>query len=482
MCIPSSIAVATEKSKDNGENVLPVKVAELTPPETEKSNASAKYNSATRATTEKSRDNDKHVLPVKVAVRIRPAAERSNVPANSNGTARTAALHLGRQASSCVRALSDTSIIISAATGENCSKRAKFGGMRNKFVDMTTEPRTFDVDYAFGPHARQTDIFNTAVAPLLTCFVEGYNATVFAYGQTCSGKTHTMGTGLNINSASIDTMGIVPRALQWLFSWAQTSTTATHNVALRAGIEIRISFIELHNEDLVDLVAQPQAHNSKSTITIRNDAHGNVIWNGIKEVAVTSAKSAMDILRNGSRMRQTSATRLNAVSSRSHAIYTVKLTQTQARKSDSDKNAKPVRVISKLHFVDLAGSESLKKTLEVGERRREGISINSGLHALGNVILALSNARGNTITHIPYRDSKLTNMLRDSLGGSAQTLMIACVSADKTNLAESANTLKYAARARNIKNRGGVQLKATVCSPEDEIETLRATVRQLEEK
>ncbi|PIA18805.1 kinesin-domain-containing protein [Coemansia reversa NRRL 1564] len=473
---------ATEKSKDNGKRVLPVKVAVPISSATEGNNVSAKNNTTTRATAKKGRENDKRVLSVKVAVRIRPAAEGGNMSAKSNSTTRTAALHLSSKASSCIRALSDTSIFISAADGGNRDKQAKVGGIRNSFVDMTTGPRTFNFDYAFGPNAKQTDVYKTAVAPLLSRFVEGYNVTVLAYGQTCSGKTYTMGTGANITSASIDTMGIVPRALQWLFSWAQASKPTAHNAALRAGVEIRISFIEIHNEDLVDLVARPQSRKVKPTITICNDAHGNVIWNGVQEVAVTSTKSAMDILRNGSRMRQTSATRLNSMSSRSHAIYTVKLTQTQVRGSDSDKDAKPVRVISKLHFVDLAGSESLKKTLEVGERRREGISINSGLHALGKVILALSNARSKSSTHIPYRDSKLTNMLRDSLGGSAQTLMIACVSAAEANLAESANTLKYAARARNIKNRGGIQIEPTMHSSSNEVEMLRATVHQLEEK
>ncbi|KAJ2714651.1 hypothetical protein H4R19_001618, partial [Coemansia spiralis] len=139
----------------------------------------------------------------------------------------------------------------------------------------------------------------------------------------------------------------------------------------------------------------------------------------------------------------------------------------------------PVRIVSKLHFVDLAGSERLKKTLAVGERQREGIAINSGLLALGNVISALGDTHRGPLAHVPYRDSKLTYMLRDSLGGNAQTLLIACVSAAEANAAESINTLKYAARARNIKNRGGVNMVSMARVSTKEVESLRAMVRKL---
>ncbi|KAJ2548995.1 hypothetical protein EV175_004614 [Coemansia sp. RSA 1933] len=178
---------------------------------------------------------------------------------------------------------------------------------------------------------------------------------------------------------------------------------------------------------------------------------------------------------------------MNEKSSRSHAIYSIILTQTRMRTRSSSVAAdgsvgtvrEPVKIVSKLHFVDLAGSERLKKTMAVGERQREGISINSGLLALGNVISALGDTQRGSLSFVPYRDSKLTHMLRDSLGGNAQTLLIACVSAAEANLTETVNTLKYASRARNIKNRGGVNMVSMGRVSAKEVESLRAMVRKL---
>ncbi|KAJ2799689.1 hypothetical protein H4R20_004338 [Coemansia guatemalensis] len=279
-----------------------------------------------------------------------------------------------------------------------------------------------------------------------------------------------------MTDAPIESIGIVPRALQSLFAWAREGD---HGAGLRHGLDIRASFIEVHNETLIDLLAPPQAGGAGSSIVVREDARGNIQWTGAREAAVASAEEAMAILADGSRVRQTSATSMNAKSSRSHAIYTVTLTQTRARGGSGDRRAESVRVVSKLHFVDLAGSERLDMTQAMGKRQREGISINSGLLALGNVISALSNARHGASAHVPYRDSKLTNMLRDSLGGSAQTLMIACISAVEANAAETANTLKYASRARAITNRGGVHMESAGHSSVEEVESLRATVLRL---
>ncbi|KAI8325473.1 kinesin-domain-containing protein, partial [Martensiomyces pterosporus] len=343
-------------------------------------------------------------------------------------------------------------------------------------------PRTFSFDYAFGPESEQHTVYDTAIAPLLARFVEGYNVTVLAYGQTSSGKTYTMGTdaedaSLLVRDDSSASAGIIPRALSWLFQWAQTqqpggeegesgnASSGDENVhrssSANGGIDIRISFLEVYNEELIDLIALRQSRGVRPPIFIREDAKGNILWTGVKEVPASDAQDAMSILIEGSRERQTGGTRMNEKSSRSHAIYTIALTQTRLRRRSNSAESsgsvrEPVKIVSKLHFVDLAGSERLKKTLAVGERQREGISINSGLLALGNVISALGDTQRGPFSYVPYRDSKLTHMLRDSLGGNAQTLLIACVSAAEANLAETVNTLKYAARARNIKNRGGV--------------------------
>ncbi|KAJ2908805.1 hypothetical protein GGI21_002517, partial [Coemansia aciculifera] len=381
-------------------------------------------------------DDGERILPVKVAVRIRPLA------VNTTGE------QLARGAlTSCLEAVAGGTISVS---GSSLSQLAP----AEQQQQQQQQQRAFHFDHAFGPEASQAAVYEACVLPLLQRFVEGYNVTVLAYGQTSSGKTYTMGT------ESDDGSGVVPRALRWLFAW-----WAGQPDAARLGGSVRISFLEVYNDELIDLVAQTRGGGHvRPPVFVREDAKGHVVWTGVKEVLVADADAALAILADGSRERQTGGTRMNEKSSRSHAIYSVTLAQ--------------ARVVSKLHFVDLAGSERLKKTLAVGERQREGIAINSGLLALGNVISALGDPARRQASFVPYRDSKLTHMLRDSLGGSAQTLLIACVSQAEANVAESLNTLKYAARARNIRNRGGVNVVATRASSR-EVDALRAVVRRL---
>ncbi|KAJ2768547.1 hypothetical protein IWQ57_003490, partial [Coemansia nantahalensis] len=414
-------------------------------------------------TTVDDAEDGERVLPVKVAVRIRPLLAGSGGcgPAENNG-------------SSADEWASPGAARHSAVGGANGS-----GGPGG----AAAGPRSFHYDHVFGPEASQPAVYDAAVAPLLARFVEGYNVTVLAYGQTSSGKTYTMGTDAGDTLAADGSdghgVGIVPRALHGLFAWAQTQPGDAAAAALRPGVDIRVSFLEVYNEELIDLVARTQSRGVGPPIFIREDAKGNILWAGVREVAVATAADALGLLIDGSRERQTGGTRMNEKSSRSHAIYSITLAQTRLHaRGDSERAAEPVRIVSKLHFVDLAGSERLKKTLAVGERQREGIAINSGLLALGNVISALGDTRG-PLGHVPYRDSKLTYMLRDSLGGNAQTLLIACVSAAEANAAESINTLKYAARARNIKNRGGVNMVSIARVSPKEVESLRAMIRKL---
>ncbi|KAJ2492644.1 hypothetical protein IWW37_001255 [Coemansia sp. RSA 2050] len=381
-------------------------------------------------------DDSERILPVKVAVRIRPLV------VGSGGSEQQQAGGGRGSLTSCLEAVAGGTIAVSGSSSSVVGALADSGAAAQ---------RAFHFDYAFGPEAGQAAVYDAAVAPLLQRFVEGYNVTVLAYGQTSSGKTYTMGT------ESDDGSGVVPRALRWLFAW-----WAGQDAGRRGSV--RISFLEVYNDELIDLVAQTQGRGVRRPVFVREDAKGHVVWTGVKEVAVTDADAALAVLADGSRERQTGGTRMNDKSSRSHAIYSVTLAQ--------------ARTVSKLHFVDLAGSERLKKTLAVGERQREGIAINSGLLALGNVISALGDPPRGAPSFVPYRDSKLTHMLRDSLGGSAQTLLIACVSQAESNVAESLNTLKYAARARNIRNRGGVNVVATRTASR-EVEALRAVVRRL---
>ncbi|KAJ1818151.1 hypothetical protein LPJ75_001520, partial [Coemansia sp. RSA 2598] len=427
-------------------------------------------------------DDGQRELPVKVAVRIRPliVCDGSVGGSGDNGGwgntrgALASCLELLPKASIRMNPLSNAAAagaINGATNGLSSGEEVTgFGGFVRPSSMIAgganNGPRTFKFDYAFGPEVGQVSVYESAIAPLLSRFVEGYNVTVLAYGQTSSGKTFTMGTDA-VDIVDSETTGIVPRALAFLFSWLQAQPSGM--------AEVRVSFLEVYNEELIDLVAVTQYRGVRPPIFIREDSKGNIQWTGVKEIAVGDAQSALSLLAAGSRERQTSSTRMNGKSSRSHAIYSVTLVQTRVRQTGGG----PVQIISKLHFVDLAGSERLKKTLAEGERKREGISINSGLLALGNVISALGDSARTTATHVPYRDSKLTHMLRDSLGGTAQTLLIACVSAAEANAAETLNTLKYASRARNIRNCGGVNMVSVGGPSAAEVQALRAQVRKL---
>ncbi|KAI9255981.1 P-loop containing nucleoside triphosphate hydrolase protein [Sporodiniella umbellata] len=308
--------------------------------------------------------------------------------------------------------------------------------------------RPFTFDYVYPPNSGQEDVFDSCVIPLLNKFLEGYNSTILAYGQTGSGKTYSMGIGIDYA-----TEGIVPRFVHSLFQQlAQKQDLDSYQVS--------VSFLELHQEDLVDLLG-----GKGFQLTIREDTQGNICWTGVKEEVVTDPMELMELLKKGSIARTTASTDMNHTSSRSHAIFSVILRQIHQNK----------KLVSKFHFVDLAGSERLKRTNAVGDRAREGISINSGLLALGNVISALGD-ESRRVSHIPYRDSKLTRLLQDSLGGNSQTLMLACASPADSNRTETVNTLKYANRARNIRNR------VVVNQEMGEVERLKETIHRLKEE
>ncbi|KAJ2613563.1 hypothetical protein EV177_002477 [Coemansia sp. RSA 1804] len=495
-------------------------------------------------------DDGERILPVKVAVRVRPLLVGNSSPADSavSGVGSSGRYIQPRNTlTNCLEVLPNATIVVSsaavaAAAAGNSGAAASvaqgalsyhggagslsddvfsgpsrhssinggsgLGGAASLAANSSANgisnaaPRTFKFDHAFGPESQQSSVYEAAISPLLSRFVEGYNVTVLAYGQTSSGKTYTMGTDpddtslLSQASMESESTGIVPRALQWLFNWAAQQQSSANmasksgsrpSSAIQQGVDIRVSFLEVYNEELIDLVALTQYRGVRPPIFIREDTKGNIIWTGVKEMPVADARGALDILVSGSQERQTGGTKMNEKSSRSHAIYSIILTQTKMRTRSGSVAAdgtvpivrEPVKIVSKLHFVDLAGSERLKKTMAVGERQREGISINSGLLALGNVISALGDTQRGSLSFVPYRDSKLTHMLRDSLGGNAQTLLIACVSSAESNLTETVNTLKYAARARNIKNRGGVNMVTMGRVSAKEVESLRALVRKL---
>ncbi|OAD02129.1 hypothetical protein MUCCIDRAFT_153275 [Mucor lusitanicus CBS 277.49] len=308
-------------------------------------------------------------------------------------------------------------------------------------ISIDQDRRHFTFDYVYPSHKSQADVYQSCIQPLFDQFVSGYNATILAYGQTGSGKTYSMGTSTTADFSS-EHVGIVPRFADNLFRWikCQPDTSNTQYC-------VKVSFLELYNEDIIDLLS---ANNKNAAITIRENANGNITWSGVQEEPIQGAADLLSCLSRGSTARTTASTDMNASSSRSHAIFSVSLTQhMQVAVENNDTIAKTLE--SKFHFVDLAGSERVLYYYPTSTAK-EGISINSGLLALGNVISALGDESRRQQQHIPYRNSKLTRLLQDSLGGNSQTLMLACVSPADTNANETLSTLKYANRAKNITN------------------------------
>ncbi|XP_008567270.1 PREDICTED: kinesin-like protein KIF27 isoform X2 [Galeopterus variegatus] len=365
-------------------------------------------------------------IPIKVAVRIRPLLCKE-------------VLHNHQV---CVRVIPNTTQIIIG------------------------KDRVFTFDFVFGKNSTQDEVYNTCVKPLMLSLIEGYNATVFAYGQTGSGKTYTIGGG-HVASVVEGQKGIIPRAIQEIFQ----------NISENPSIDfsIKVSYIEVYKEDLRDLL---ELETSMKDIHIREDEKGNTVIFGAKECHVENADEVMSLLEMGNAARHTGTTQMNEHSSRSHAIFTISISQVKKNMEAAEDGSwySHCHIVSKFHFVDLAGSERVTKTGNTGERFKESIQINSGLLALGNVISALGDPRRKS-SHIPYRDAKITRLLKDSLGGSAKTVMITCVSPSSSDFDESLNSLKYANRARNIRNKPTVNF-----SPEsDRMDEMEFEIKLLRE-
>ncbi|XP_053573646.1 kinesin-like protein KIF7 [Bombina bombina] len=315
----------------------------------------------------------------------------------------------------------------------------------------------------------QEAVYALTVQSLLESFFQGFNVTVFAYGQTGSGKTYTIGEA-SISSISEDDQGVVPRAMAEIFKLIDENDLIDYT--------IRVSYLEVYKEEFKDLL---EIQTSSKDILIREDEKGNIVLYGVKEIEVEGLDEVLSLLEMGSAAKHTGATQINAHSSRSHTIFTVtmeqrknvcRVTRTTNEENDSVLGFGQV-LSSKFHFVDLAGSERIVKTGNYGERLKESIQINTGLLALGNVISALGDPKRKS-SHIPYRDSKITRILKDSLGGNAKTVMIACISPSASDFAETLNTLNYASRAQNIKN------KATVNCKTDRVEDLQHQIKSLQ--
>ncbi|GJQ81405.1 kinesin-4B [Trypoxylus dichotomus] len=298
-------------------------------------------------------------------------------------------------------------------------------------IRIKNSDKAFTYNYVFDVNVEQDVFYKDCVQNMIQNLFKGYNVTILAYGQTGSGKTYSMGTSYD---SKVNNKGVIPCALTDIFNHIKDNFTYDFAVS--------ISFMELYQEVLYDLLSTKPR--DQCVVEIREDAK-SIIIPGLTEQPITSSSEALKYLMKGSQGRATSSTNMNAQSSRSHAIFTINISM--QKKNDSNVNR-----TAKFHLVDLAGSERSKKTGATGQTFKEGVNINKGLLALGNVISALGDDKTQN-GYISYRDSNLTRLLKDSLGGNSITLMIACVSPADYNLEETVSTLRYADRARKIKNK-----------------------------
>ncbi|KAM6996885.1 kinesin-like protein KIF11 isoform 3-T3 [Tautogolabrus adspersus] len=316
------------------------------------------------------------------------------------------------------------------------------GGMNDKAAR-----KTYTFDMVFGPAAKQIDVYRSVVCPILDEVIMGYNCTVFAYGQTGTGKTFTMEGERSPNEQFTweedPLAGIIPRTLHQIFEKLSENGTE---------FSVKVSLLEIYNEELFDLLSPSEDVTERLQLFDDPRNKRGVVVKGLEEVTVHNKDEVYLILERGSAKRRTASTLMNAYSSRSHSVFSVTIHMKEIT-LDGEELVK----IGKLNLVDLAGSENIGRSGAVDKRAREAGNINQSLLTLGRVITALVEKR----PHVPYRESKLTRILQDSLGGRTKTSIIATVSPSSSNLEETLSTLEYASRAKNIMNKPEVNQKLT---------------------
>uniref|UniRef100_H2V4V3 Kinesin-like protein n=1 Tax=Takifugu rubripes TaxID=31033 RepID=H2V4V3_TAKRU len=379
---------------------------------------------------------------VKVVVRVRPENEREKRENYEN-----------------VVQVVDNHMLIFDPKKEDVSC---FGSQRVRNRNITKKAKKdlkFVFDHVFNENSTQLDIFENTTKAVLDGLMNGFNCTVFAYGATGAGKTHTM-------LGSQDDPGVMYRTMKDLFKRMDDAKDEKE-------FAVAFSYLEVYNEQIRDLLA------NVGPLAVREDSSKGVVVQGLTLHQPKSAEHILEALDSGNRNRTQHPTDMNATSSRSHAVFQIYLRQ-QDKTASLNHNV----CIAKMSLIDLAGSERASATNAKGARLREGANINRSLLALGNVINALADPKSKK-AHIPYRDSKLTRLLKDSLGGNCRTVMIANVSPSSKSYDDTHNTLKYANRAKEIKS----SLKSNVVSLDSHIgqyaiicEKQRQEILQLKQK
>ncbi|CAI4054834.1 hypothetical protein SKDZ_02G0450 [Saccharomyces kudriavzevii ZP591] len=351
----------------------------------------------------------------------------------------------------------------------------------------SSSKKTYQFDQVFGAESDQETVFNATAKNYIREMLHGYNCTIFAYGQTGTGKTYTMSGDINIlgDVQSTDNLllgehaGIIPRVLVDLFKELSS---------LNKEYSVKVTFLELYNENLKDLLSDnedddPAVNDSKRQIRIfdNNNNNSSIMVKGMQEIFINSAHEGLNLLMQGSLKRKVAATKCNDLSSRSHTVFTITTNIVEQDSKDHGQNKNFVK-IGKLNLVDLAGSENINRSGAENKRAQEAGLINKSLLTLGRVINALVDHSN----HIPYRESKLTRLLQDSLGGMTKTCIIATISPAKISMEETASTLEYATRAKSIKNTPQVNqsLSKDTCLKDyiQEIEKLRNDLKNSRNK
>ena len=308
---------------------------------------------------------------------------------------------------------------------------------------------------------RQQDIFDFSIRPTVDDILNGYNGTVFAYGQTGAGKSYTM-MGSNIDDE--EGRGVIPRIVEQIFASIMTSPSTIEYT-------VRVSYMEIYMEKIRDLL-QPQNDN----LPVHEEKNRGVYVKGLLEIYVSSVQEVYEVMRRGGAARAVAATNMNQESSRSHSIFVITITQKNVETGSAKSG--------QLFLVDLAGSEKIGKTGASGQTLEEAKKINKSLSALGMVINALTDGKS---SHIPYRDSKLTRILQESLGGNSRTTLIINCSPSSYNDAETLGTLRFGTRAKSIKNKAKVnaelspaELKALLKKAQGQVTNFESYISNLE--
>ena len=367
-----------------------------------------------------------------------------------------------------------------AAKGTAVCTKCHEDGQRLYLVKPLYDDREFAFDTVLSPEAGQQEAHEKAAQGIVKEVLQGYNGTIMAYGQTGSGKTYTvLGSRRALESGKVEEAGVASRAVTQLFDYIEANIE-------EAQFQVSVSFIQIYMETLSDLLTSTQPAGG---LQIREDPKNGVFINGLTQVLIRTPQELQALIRDAAKLRSVGATAMNKNSSRSHAILQVFLEQRWLEGSEEEEEIRKRRVKrGLLTIVDLAGSERLSKSGSEGTRLSEAKNINKSIAALGNCISALAANGAGSPVHVPFRDSKLTRLLTDSLGGNSKTCIYACVGPSLANYDETYSTLLFATRAMKVRTfvrlndkvdyRMGVWNEAGLVERNALLETEISTIRQ----